>query len=235
MSVADKAEFSRRMFVRYGVLVDFEGDVPARLVQALPPGAAAKETLGQFCKRVLGEAHGEVTVFQGQTLPAQTRLDSVKVVAGRETVSQLLKPPVEKQPAKAKSLPAKPSVTEVEAVKEAAKQRRRADKLEKQLLQVKDDLAQLRKSKQRMSYGTRSIDALVAKLEGNLESKVPVHAVVAAKVRAAVGLLEKDAPLCDAVWPLVEMANLMAQLVREEESKVAQLQALLDKPQRDAA
>ncbi len=235
MSVADKADFIRRVFVRYRVLIDFEGEVPARLAQGLAAKHAERETFGEFCERVLGRKPSEVTVFRARSLPANTDIAALRIGAENKAISRALKPDAPSPAAKVKARPAKPSVTEVEAVKEAGRLTRRAAKLERQLAAAEAAAEQIRKSRQRQTYSSRSVDALVAKLETYLGSKVPVHELVAVKVKAALTALADDVPLSEAVWPLVEMTDAVVQLERKAEKEVTRLQALLDKPLADAA
>ncbi len=235
MSLADKAKFIRRVFVRYRVLIEFEGATPPRLAQGLAAKHADRETFGEFCGRVLGRKPSEVTVFRAQSLPASTPIASLRIGAENKAIGRVLKPDAPSPAAKVKARPAKPSVTEVEAVKEAERLTRRVAKLEKQLAATEAAAEQMRKSKQRQAYSPRSVDALVARLETYLGSKVPVHELVAAKVKAALTALAEDVPLSEAVWPLVEMTDAVVQLERKAEKEVARLQALLDKPLADAA
>ena len=56
----DKLEFARAAYVRYGVLLDFDGEAPKRLAQSLK---GQHETFAAFCQRVLDRRADEVKAF----------------------------------------------------------------------------------------------------------------------------------------------------------------------------
>ena len=108
MSVADRANFVRRVFHSYGVLVDFEGVVPTKLRQRLEANDDARETLSQFCQRVLERKRNEVVVLAESSAPGQTQLGSLKLNSSAEVLAKALKPAVVKaSKAKAKPGPVK--------------------------------------------------------------------------------------------------------------------------------
>lgn len=70
----DKLEFTRAAYVRYGVLLDFDGESPKRLAQALK---GKHETFGAFCLRVLKRRSDEVTAFLPVTPAPNKRLSAL--------------------------------------------------------------------------------------------------------------------------------------------------------------
>jgi hypothetical protein len=75
----EKQEFTRAAYVRYGVLVDFEGEAPKRLARALK---GKHETFAAFCLRVLKRRSDEVTTFL-PILPAPNKRLSALSEIGR--------------------------------------------------------------------------------------------------------------------------------------------------------
>lgn len=215
MSIAAKADYVRRLFVRYQVLVDFEGDAPATLAQRLDETSAARETLGQFSRRVLKRELDQVMFFQGMRLPAQTQIASVKVNAPGNALSQALKRVAGEQPAVAT-----PTLSNERMLK---KLERRANRLDTELGEAKAETAALRKRLQGQTYSRRSVDALVEELNAYLYSKAPVDELVANRVKEVVTALESGGKLSDALWPLVVMADESLKLKRKAEHDLSVL------------
>jgi hypothetical protein len=232
MAIADKAEFIRRVFSQYGVLVNFDGDAPEKLVRKLPP--EKRETFGQFCERVLQRTPAEVDVLQEGSPAPQTKIARLEVVGARKVLNRALKPSGTDsgEAVVTKARPAKPSETELAAVKHAKVLERRLKKLEAQVLVAEAAAAKARASRQGLIVSARSVDQLVDNLNTYLSSKAPVDELVAAKVKAALKMIVEDKPLCDAVWKLVEMTDLTLASKRKAEGELEVLQGTLAKQAR---
>lgn len=87
--MTEKFNFCYRVFKSYGILIDFEGDIPRSLPHSIEE--QEKETFSQWKYRVFGDTSREVLIYLPEVCKGNTRMGNLRVQANDSHIRKLFR------------------------------------------------------------------------------------------------------------------------------------------------